>query len=219
MSEGNEISRRYQGPSEDNPLVPSWLQNEPVYSHWPATPKLLIAPTYSFDEKEADRCAQEWGMNCGPAALAAMLALKPDDVHAHIPDFDRKHYTSPTMMKSALASLGVSFTDAEGGHICAQLSCPDCSRSRLFPVYGLARIQFEGPWLNPGVPKVASYAYTHWVGAMLDGASVRALYIFDVNCGWRPYWEWRDKTMPELTKSYKRATGGWHVTHRWQLLV
>lgn len=30
MSEGNEISRRYEGPGDDTPYVPSWLADEPV---------------------------------------------------------------------------------------------------------------------------------------------------------------------------------------------
>jgi hypothetical protein len=155
---------------------------------------------YPYDADEANRASREWGCNCGPAALATMLNLKPDDVRPHIPHFDERHYTNPTMMKAALSSLSVPWTRF-------------CPRDPLTN-YGLVRIQWEGPWCNPGVPPVAAYRKSHWIGAtILEGST----FVFDVNCGWSSLRTWEKETVPELVALYKDANGGWHPTHRWEL--
>jgi hypothetical protein len=89
-------------------------------------------------------------------------------------------------------------------------------KTDAFPTNGLARIQFEGPWCKPGVPLAAAYKHTHWVGSLVENDTTP--WIFDVNSGWTTYGTWRDMTMPDLTSDIKRATGKWHVTHRWQLV-
>ena len=84
-----------------------------------------------------------------------------------------------------------------------------------WPSYGLARIQWEGPWTEPGVPMAARYRYTHWVGAWntLGGRG-----IFDINAigngsGWCSFADWELWIVPHLTANYKRATGRWHVAN------
>jgi len=168
-------------------------------------PQRLKAPLYPYDEKEARLAWEQWGCNCGPSALATMLGLKLDDVHHHIPYFDERRYTSPTMMKDALVSLGVKFTP--------KVTLPG---SKLFTIYGLCRIQWEGPWTKPGVNPKWAYRQTHWVGAMLWEAW-NETYIFDVNSGWSDAKNWASETVPLLTKETPRATGDWFVTHRWEL--
>lgn len=194
---------------------------------------------------DIERAADQWGLNCGPAALCTMLSLPPDRVRTAIPDFEKKGYTSPTMMKQALCFLNVTFctepsvrmklevikdlrTDPDRQIVDADLlevpriAVPQVVRDReLFPIYGLARIQFEGPWENPGVPPQAAYKYTHWVGSMVFPVipnHEKTLFIFDVNFGWQPFDNWQSM-LPALIEQYKRTTGGWHVTHRWQLFV
>ena len=186
-------------------------------------PRRLVRPTYSFTEEEARRASDEWGFNCGPAALAAMLDLKPDDVRSAIPDFDAKRYTNPTMMAAALRSLGVSHHDcastetwAIAGQLIGRSLRPG---TESFPQYGLARIQWEGRWTEPGVPIVARYRKTHWIGTMVVWRGKdRFLRLFDVNGGWMSFEKWEDEIVPALTALYKGASGKWHVTHRWQLI-
>ena len=93
----------------------------------------------------AERAYAEWGCNCGPAAIAAVLNLDPDDVRPHMGDFETKRYTNPTLMWASLQRLRVRFS-YRGGRLGQQ----------NWPVYGLARIQWEGPWTWPGVPPRAA---------------------------------------------------------------
>lgn len=170
-------------------------------------PQRLSAPRVPYTIQEFLAAHDSWGCNCGPGALATMLSLKPDDVRAHIPRFDERRYTNPTMMAAALRSLKLPFTE-----------CKDWTDNYTSPRpladYGLVRIQWEGPWTDHGVPIAARYRKTHWIGSMLWQ---KANWIFDINRGWllRPQWE--TETVPALCAEIKRATGKWHPTHRWEL--
>lgn len=63
---------------------------------------------------------------------------------------------------------------------------------------------------------MAAYRKSHWIGAIiLEGVN----FVFDVNCGWSSLSEWESETVPELCALYKGASGGWHPTHRWELLL
>ncbi|MFI4971322.1 MAG: hypothetical protein ACHP7H_01470 [Hyphomicrobiales bacterium] len=126
-----------------------------------------------------------------------------DEVHPHIPGFDSKRYTSPSMMNAALRSIGRRFSKI----------------GAIWPHYGLARVQWEGPWTGPGVPMRARYRYTHWIGVETGQNSIG---IFDINCmnngtGWCSLEDWSTVIVPRLTGGYKRATGGWHLTHALEL--
>lgn len=92
-------------------------------------------------------------------------------------------------------------------------------------MFGLARVQWEGPWTAPGVPIAAAYRHTHWIGARDikgDGPIMfeppYAVEIFDINCmcvgGWVPLSEWSGAVVPWLLKECQpKATGGWWLTH------
>lgn len=162
----------------------------------------IDGPHYSFDEAEMDAASKAWGCNCGPSALAAIVGMKLDAVRPHIPDFDSRHYTNPTMMKAALTSLGVGFE-----------ALPVTVPSHTMAWRGLVRIQWEGPWLNPGVPAAAAYRQTHWVASL---ACTKGTMIFDCNGGWCLMKEWEAVVVPKLLEYVKRSTG-WHTTHRWEL--
>jgi hypothetical protein len=143
-----------------------------------------------------------------------MTGLKPDDVRQHIPGFDKKRYTNPSMMAAALKSLGVEF-----------LSRP--TNGKDFCQYGICRIQWLGPWTEPGVPPAAAYHYTHWVGCLQTGGKPTT-WIYDLNMHliqrpnldnadiWPTLAQWAGYIVPKLTK-YSGATGGWLVTHNWEL--
>jgi hypothetical protein len=123
-----------------------------------------------------------------------------DQVRPHMGDFEKKRYTNPTLMFSALKSIG----------------CRWLKTSRKWPDYGLARIQWEGPWTAEGVPIHVRYRYTHWVGAAKHGAEIG---IFDINClnngsGWCSLENWRTMLVPVLLEeTHPLADSKWHVTH------
>ena len=161
-------------------------------------------PTVRFTLNDAQRAADEWGCNCGPGAVAGILGISLDDAKPHLGDFATKRYTNPTLMWSILRSLGVKFS-YRGGHL----------GTENWPSYGLARIQWEGPWTKEGVPRAAAYRHTHWVGARRAPGRTD---IFDVNAmcvgGWVPLAEWGGSLVPWLLAEVApRANGAWHITH------
>jgi hypothetical protein len=156
--------------------------------------------------EDGDRAYHEWGCNCGPAALAAIMGLTLDQVRPHMGDFERKRYTNPTLMFTALDSVGARWRKLPGPARCD------------WPVYGLCRIQWEGPWTKPGVPIRARYRHTHWIGVQHPLYSM-SVGIFDVNClnngsGWVSEEHWRDILVPHLlSERVPRADGKFHITH------
>lgn len=160
-------------------------------------------PPAKFTLDEAQAAADTWGCNCGPGAIAAICGLTLDEARPHLGDFERKKYTNPTLMWAILNSIG------------ARWRC-DGGQPRAWPRFGLARVQWEGPWTQPGVPMVARYRHTHWVGSWRDG---NATQIFDINAmcvgGWLPLSEWAGQLVPWLLREcVRRADGQWHLTHR-----
>jgi hypothetical protein len=162
-----------------------------------------------FSLADADRANDEWGANCGPGALAAIIGLTLDEVRQHMGDFESKRYTNPTLMVAALKSVGARYVVEYGQPI----------GGYKFPNFGLARIQWEGPWTSPGVPIRVRYRQTHWVGAKTVNGSVG---IFDINClslttggsGWTTLEAWRDIVVPFILREcVPRADGKWHITH------
>jgi hypothetical protein len=166
-----------------------------------------IAPRFTL--ADADRAHDEWGANCGPGALAAIMGMTLDEVRPHLIGFDYKRYTNPTMMFDALKSIGAKYRSAALGYALT----PDDFIG--WPRYGLVRIQWEGPWTRPEVPMRARYRYTHWVG----GQGGRSSYgVFDINCmnngtGWCSLQDWTRVIAPHLISQYPRASGKWHITH------
>jgi hypothetical protein len=173
----------------------------------------MLKPRFTIDD--AERAHDEWGANCGPGALAAILGLTLDEVRPHMGDFERKGYTNPTLMLAALDSAGAKWRKRQLG---PNRVTGGTVTFLGFPLYGLARIQWEGPWTKPGVPMAARYRHTHWVG-VAHGDSVRDVGIFDINCmnngtGWVSLENWRDIVVPYILQEYvPRADGGWHLTH------
>ncbi len=156
----------------------------------------------AFSCADAERAADQWGANCGPGALAAIFNMTLDQVRPHLGDFDQKRYTNPTMMYAALRALGVAF---------------DLKHSKSFPCFGLARIQWEGPWTAPGVPARVAYGKTHWVASRYCERR-KGTAIFDINAmsagGWISSQLWQASVVPWILEHcVPKATGRWHVTH------
>lgn len=164
-----------------------------------------------FTEGDAETAYKEWGCNCGPTAIAAICGLTLEGVRPHLGDFPKKHYTNPTLMWRILDSIGVRWKKF-------------CSPQR-WPSYGLSRVQWEGPWTAPGVPPMAAYWHTHWVGVksrLCTPSSHRlsptnAVFIFDINAmnygGWVSLSDWSSIIVPHILKLYPKASGGYHLTH------
>lgn len=155
-----------------------------------------------FTLEDVQRAADEWGVNCGPGAIAAVLDLTLEQVRPHLQDFERKGYSNPSLVFAALRSLGANWQRVK----------------TVWPSYGLVRVQWEGPWTAPGVPMRARYRHTHWIGARRIGENIWNMEIFDINCicagGWVPLIEWNTQVVPWLLKETEpKANGGWHETH------
>ena len=87
-----------------------------------------------------------WGANCGPMALAAVLDLPTVEAARPLVQPFRG-FMSPTDMYRALDRAGAKYMDVE-----------------RVSLLGLVRIQWVGPWCEPGIDPRASYRYTHWIG-------------------------------------------------------
>lgn len=158
-----------------------------------------------FTATDVDHAFRDWNATCGPAALAAILELTLDEVKPlFMPAFPG--WTTPTRMFEALRRSG------------RKHSAATTSRARTtWPTWGLCRVQWEGPWTQPGANQRWAYTHTHWVAAWSAGP---AICVFDVNSfeyeddtGWLPLETWQAAIVPMLTGDIKRATGGWHITH------
>lgn len=158
-----------------------------------------------FTLEDANRANDEWGANCGPGAIAAIIGMTLDELRPFMGDFESKRYTNPTLMFDVLRNIGAHFTYRSG-----HLGCNN------WPSYGLARIQWEGPWTKPGVPMRARYRHTHWIGAAKVNGETG---IFDINCinngtGWVSLGDWTNDIAPWIIKEcVPRADGKWHITH------
>lgn len=160
------------------------------------------------------RANEEWGVNCGPAAVAAVMGMTLDQVRPHMGDFERKRYMNPTLMYEVLDRIGRPYRRI----------------GPTYPDFGLARIQWEGPWTAPGVPIRVRYRHTHWVG-WCRNSRYGLSAVFDVNAigmgihhfgvhpfggggGWLCYADWSTKLVPWILKECEaEANGRWHVTH------
>jgi len=139
-----------------------------------------------FTQAEANQATEEWGFNCGPAALAALLGLTPEGVRPVMGDFESKRYTSPAMMRVALKGL-ISRPFKIRGSLQVEPPGPD------WPKFGLVRIQWGGPWCRSGS---ARHRKTHWVACQHIGG---LRYVFDVNgCVWGLFSGWELVLVPWL---------------------
>lgn len=169
--------------------------------------------TLRFTLADMNRASDEWGCNCGPSALAAITNRTLDEIRPLMGDFEKKGYTNPTLMFDSLARTAVKWWKIEG-----------------IPTHGLLRVQWEGPWTEPGVPLRARYRQTHWIGIQqhermsiqYPGKISPGAGIFDCNAmnsgGWIAFRDWAAILVPFILRQcIPRANGGWHITHRIQV--
>lgn len=159
-------------------------------------------PTVRFDESDAKRAFDEWGSNCGPGAIAGVLGMTLDEIRPHLGDFERKGYTNPLLMWDILRRLGIVYTVNTRAPV-------------WWPAYGLARVQWHGPWTEPGRPARVAYRHTHWVG--VAGGDTLDVGIFDINAmnsgGWISVSDWAGTLVPWLMEDEPRWNRRWSLTH------
>jgi|SRR5581483_4611654 len=170
---------------------------------------------YPFTEENMAHAVEAWGANCGPSALAFACQVHIDAVRDVIPGFAEKGYTSPTMMKTALCNLGRQYIDMQNPKKCLLFA----------EKVALVRIQFTGPWTQPGANPKWAYWHTHWIATWqairepgYGGAMRIDNLLFDCNGGVQRFTEWEKNIIPLLTGSIRRADGGWFPTHIWRLV-
>lgn len=171
------------------------------------TPVLVTRPP-KFTVAEVEKAGNDWGFNCGPGALCAILGMTPDELRPHLGDFEQKGYMNPTMMQETLGRLGRKFRRTYRGD----------QPGMDMPILqnGLVRVQWGGPWTKPGVPWAARYRQTHWVG-------VRLGMVFDVNAvsasgGWIRNYTWSSSLVPWLLKECcPKGDGSWWPTHAFEV--
>ncbi len=174
----------------------------------------------AFGEDDMDLAWNVWGCNCGPASCAAILGVTLADVRLAFEEygFAEKRYTSPTMMRNVLATLSVSHTERK---------IVSLFEVNKFPWAGLVRVQWEGPWTEPGANPKWAYRHTHWIAAWRPPSLTprdeppppggRLPVVFDCNRGLISFAEWEKEVVPRLVAMTPRADGGWHVTHSWEV--
>lgn len=151
-------------------------------------------------EDEAQQ-AFAWGANCGPFALAAVSGLGLEAVRPALAavKFEKRRYTSPAMMYGALNHLGIRWR----------------KNGIEIPTWGLARVQWEGPWTEAGRPMRERYRHTHWIGLGKRGNEVG---VFDVNAldngsGWISWHDWTMTLVPLIVEHLvPGGSGAWHFT-------
>jgi hypothetical protein len=126
-------------------------------------------------------------------------------------------YTNSTMMTRAVLRVGRLTSATRAFSTLAE------DAALAWPRYGLALVQWEGPWTDPCAPSRERYARidrakrTHWIGARTRPDN--SVDVWDINAlvddlgGWRPLVWWQHVIAPQLTAEHKRATGKWHITH------
>ena len=112
-------------------------------------PSLLSSPLrLRYDAAESEAANKAWKATCGPHSIAAAMGVTLEEVRAALVNY--KGWMSPTQVIQTLTRLGQKFTLTSG--LNTQELCN-----------GINRIQWEGKWLNPGVPPRIAYFYTHYV--------------------------------------------------------
>lgn len=169
----------------------------------------------TFTMADAMAAGAQWGFNCGPAVLAMLSGKTPEELRPYLGDFESKRYTNPTLMFECLNQLGVDWKPRKrwlgdsGSWFSDGLDAWPSS-------FGICRVQWHGPWMEPGVPIRVRYRHTHWIGAFRMPGEEPS--VFDINAmndgGWIPLSIWRDQLVPWLLEQCEpKANGHWSLTH------
>jgi len=149
------------------------------------------SPPLLYTLDDSVKANREWGASCGPHSIAAACGLTLDQVRPALVNY--KGWMSPTNITQSLLRLGKVHNLRH--HLKTQELCN-----------GINRIQWEGKWLNPGIPARVAYFHTHWV-AHFNGWVLCTACLPDE---WLPVETWRAFAA--------QANRPFHITHHYQIL-
>jgi hypothetical protein len=166
-----------------------------------------MKPELRMTMNDVRKAGEDWGFNCGPAAICAALQKTPDEVRPYLGDFEQKGHTNPSLMRKILDTMGVQYSWR------AFLGSPPKDDPKMWPRLGLVRVQWDGPWCGNNVPIRARYRHTHWVAFCGETNEVLDVNAVAFNVGWMPFTKWEQELVPWLLRECeKKATGAWWVT-------
>lgn len=150
--------------------------------------------TLLFNQADSDQANKEWKATCGPHSIAAACSVPLDRVREAMiqAGVNYRGWMSPTQVANTLKALGQAYK------LTAGLKTLDLCN-------GINRVQWEGKWLNPGVPPRVAYFHTHLV-AHFDG------WVLCTACEaaeWLPANAWRHFHLKV------EPVSPFHVTHHW----
>lgn len=146
-----------------------------------------------YSPPDVDQQYELWGANCGPTAIAALLGKPVADIRPLVEPF--KGYMNAGDLVAALGRAGVRTRRRD-----------EARGSKALPQHGLAVLQIDGPWCEPGVNPRARFRYTHTI------ASRNGIWIYDGNArAWLDRSPWEAYVMKEIVDDTRRATG-WYTS-------
>jgi hypothetical protein len=131
----------------------------------------LVSARFTLDD--AQRARDEWNFSCGPAALAVVSGLTLQDLRPQMGDFESKGYTNPTLMFDCLNRLGINWKPRKARGPTGWHS----DGLHVWPRFGLCRVQWEGPWMAPGVPIRPGCDRGSWVSLDRGGLDMSSALV------------------------------------------
>ena len=160
-----------------------------------------------YTAAQAKAAHDDWNAMCGHYSIAAATDSPLEDIRtAGVP---LKGWMSPTMISNTLVALKIPLRrfllKDEGFHDASYILGLNNINSG-----SILRIQWEGSWMNPGVPIGAQYQRTHYIackdGTIMDPA-------FDPAVSLRVE-DWLQVVTNDIVPAIKGSTG-YHFTHAW----
>ncbi len=153
-----------------------------------------------YTSQESAAAHAEWKASCGHHSIAAACNIPLNKVKEACPKLTG--WMSPTMVSQTLEKLG---------------KCPRCYKENKTMnqppdhIVAICRLQYEGRWMEPGVPMAARYKETHYV-AIVGGALVMdTTHDTNILLPWERWKSWAD----EYTATRPRKSTGWHFSGIW----
>jgi len=165
--------------------------------------------TLPYTPAEAEAAHDQWNAMCGHFSISAATGRPLEDIRtAGVP---LKGWMNPSMIRDTLAALQVPFDRWQ--FMGTSHKNPEAIlKANNIKGGVILRIQWEGSWMNPGVPAGARYSRTHYI-AIKDGTIMDP--IFDPSISLRIE-DWLQAVPSNIVPKIKGATG-YHFTHAWTI--